>query len=123
MPWNTLGILEPHPSLWKRTFLSAIDQDLVKVTFFNPTGNYNLIRSKIIIRRIWETTNGNLVVEKGIFVYPNPSETIILLPIATDFFEAGLLSYKLEIKKFWNRRWYNRHVISEPVYNVRLQVQ
>lgn len=123
MPWISLGILNPHPNNWTTTPIGAIDQDFVKISFLNPSGNYDLIKSRILLRRKWDTNLGGNFIERAIIVYPSPSDTVILMPIASDFLEAGLTSYKLEIKKLWRRGYAGRPVITEPVYSLNLEVR
>jgi hypothetical protein len=118
MAWLNLGIVTPTEKLWRETIQSAIDQDLIRLTYIS-TGLISSIKSRLLVRRIWQI-DGELPIEEiAIVIYPSPNRILLNLPVLTDYVESGLATYKIQVKQYYSFR---RSVIVEPTYSLKIEV-
>lgn len=103
---------------WRSTPLSAIDQDLVRLTFIVETGTPTDLKSKILVKRVWSFPNDIQTEEQAQFVYPGP-RVVLRMPIPQDFIDAGFGTYKIQVKQYYRYRY----VLVEPIFHVQIEVQ
>lgn len=122
MGWLTLGLLDlagGHGLQWQQTPVSAIDQDVCRLTFINNSFDWRF-HSRMLIRRKWDFVEDIPHVEQGQIVNFAPQRIILNLPITAGYVNAGLAIYRLEVKKAY--RW-TRGTVSEPNVSVLIEVQ
>jgi hypothetical protein len=118
MAWIDLGIVTPTETIWRETTQNAIDQDLIRLTYIS-TGLISSIKSRLLVRRLWQIDGELPIEEKAIVVYPSPNRILLNLPILADYVESGLATYKIQTKKYYPFR---KQVMSEPTYHLRIEV-
>ncbi|MEG5018259.1 MULTISPECIES: hypothetical protein [unclassified Microcoleus] len=118
MAWLDLGIVFPDETIWRQTNQGAIDQDLIRLTYIS-TGVVSSIKSRLLVRRLWQIDGELPIEEKAIVVYPSPNRILLTLPVLTDYVQSGLATYKMQVKKYYPFR---RSVISEPSYALKIEV-
>jgi len=118
MAWLDLGIIFPDEAIWRQTNQSAIDQDLIRLTYIS-TGLISSIKSRLLVRRLWQIEGELPIEEKATVVYPSPNRVLLTLPVLTADVESGLATYKIQVKKYYPFR---RSVISEPSYALKVEV-
>jgi hypothetical protein len=118
MAWIDLGILTPTETIWRGTTQNAIDQDLVRLTYIS-TELILSIKSRLLVRRLWQIDGELPIEEKAIVVYPSPNRILLNLPVLTDYVESGLATYKIQVKKYYPFR---KSIIVEPAYFLKVEV-
>jgi len=118
MAWLNLGIVTPIETVWRETTQNAIDQDLIQLTYISM-GLVSSIKSRLLVRRLWQIEGELPIEEKANIIYPSPNRILLVLPVLADYVEAGLESYKIQAKKYYPFR---RSVITEPAYSVKIEV-
>ncbi|MEG4032117.1 MULTISPECIES: hypothetical protein [unclassified Microcoleus] len=118
MAWFDLGIVFPDETIWRQTNQSAIDQDLICLTYIS-TGLISSIKSRLLVRRLWQIDGELPIEEKAIVVYPSPNRILLNLPVLADQVESGLATYKIQVKQYYPFR---RSVINEPSYALKIEV-
>jgi hypothetical protein len=119
MAWITLGLLDTlNENTWSSTVLNAIDQDLIRLTYIT-SGIVSEIKSRILVRRVWEIEGELPVEEKAITVYPSSNRILLSLPVLPDYLESGLATYKIQVKRYFQ---YRRAIIKEPRYFLQVEV-
>jgi hypothetical protein len=118
MAWLDLGTVFPIETDWRQTSQSAIDQDLIRLTYIS-TGLISSIKSRLLVRRLWQIEGELPVEEKAIVVYPSPNRILLTLPVLTADVESGLATYKIQAKRYYPFR---RSVITEPSYALKIEV-
>jgi hypothetical protein len=118
MAWMDLGIVSPNETTWKETTQSAIDQDLIRLTYISA-GLIFSIKSRLLVRRLW-TIDGELPIEEQAeVIYPSPNRILLNLPVLADYVESGLATYKIQVKRYYPFR---KPIISEPTYSLKVEV-
>jgi len=118
MAWINLGIIPPAETIWRETTQNAIDQDLIRLTYIS-TGLISLIKSRLLVRRLWQIDGELPIEEKAIVVYPSPNRILLNLPVLADYIDSGLATYKIQVKKYYPFR---KSVIIEPAYFLKIEV-
>jgi len=118
MAWINLGIVTPTETIWRGTTQNAIDQDLIRLTYIS-TGLISSIKSRLLVRRLWQVDGELPIEEKAIVIYPSPNRILLILPILADYVESGLATYKIQTKKYYPFR---KQVMSEPTYYLKVEV-
>jgi hypothetical protein len=118
MAWIDLGIVTPTETIWQGTSQNAIDQDLIRLTYVS-TGLISSIKSRLLVRRLWQIEGELPIEEKANVVYPSPNRILLNLPVLVDYVEAGLATYKIQVKRYFPFR---KSVISEPAYSLKIEV-
>jgi hypothetical protein len=118
MAWIDLGIISPAETIWRETNQSAIDQDLVRLTYIS-TGLISSIKSRLLVRRLWQIDGELPIEEKALVVYPSPNRILLNLPVLADYVELGLATYKIQAKRYYS---YRRSIITEPAYFLKVEV-
>lgn len=103
---------------WQLTPLSAIDQDLIRLTFVVGSGTPTDLKSRILVKRVWAFPNDIQTEENAQFVYPGP-RVVLRMPIPQDFIDAGFGTYKIQVKQYYRYRY----VLVEPIFYVQIEVQ
>jgi hypothetical protein len=118
MAWLTLGTLDTaNLNSWNATELSAIDQDLIRLTYI-ATGPILDIKSRLLVRRVWQIEGELPVEEKAVVIYPSGNRILLSLPILPDYLESGLATYKIQVKRYFRFR---RAIIQEPRYFIQIE--
>lgn len=119
MAWRDLGIITPVETSWQETNQSAsVNQNLIRLTY-NSTGLTESIKSRLLIRRLWQVDGELPVEEKVIIVYPSPNRILLTLPALVDSVELNFTSHKIQVKKYYPFR---KSVITEPAYSLKVEV-
>ncbi len=118
MAWIDLGIVSPVETIWRETTQNAIDQDLIRLTYIS-TGLISSIKSRLLIRRLWQIEGELPIEEKANVIYPSPNRILLNLPVLADYVELGLATYKIQIKKYYPFR---KSIITEPAYFLKIEV-
>ncbi|MEG4275154.1 MULTISPECIES: hypothetical protein [unclassified Microcoleus] len=118
MAWLDLGIVFPDETIWRQTNQSAIDQDLIRLTYIS-TGVISSIKSRLLVRRLWRIDGELPIEEKANVVYPSPNRILLNLPVLADYVASGLATYKIQVKRYYPFR---RSIISEPLYALKVEV-
>jgi hypothetical protein len=118
MAWLNLGIVTPAETLWRETIQNGIDQDLIRLTYVS-TGLISSIKSRLLVRRLWQIDGELPIEEKAIVIYPSPNRILLNLPVLTDYVESGLATYKIQVKRYYPFR---RSIITEPAYSLKVEV-
>jgi len=118
MAWFNLGIITPIEKQWRETFQNAIDQDLVRLTYVS-TGLISSIKSRLLVRRLWQIDGELPMEEKAIVIYPSPNRILLNLPVLAGYVESGLATYKIQVKRYYPFR---RSIITEPAYSLKIEV-
>ena len=118
MARNYLGIVTPTEKNWRETTQSAIDQDLIRMTYIS-TGLISSIKSRLLVRRLWQIDGELPIEEKAIVIYPSPNRILLNLPVLADYVESGLATYKIQAKRYYA---YRRSIITEPAYFLKVEV-
>lgn len=118
MAWLDLGIIFPTETIWQQTNQSAIDQDLIRLTYIS-TGLISSIKSRLLVRRLWQIDGELPIEEKATVVYPSPNRILLNLPVLTDYVQSGLATYKIQVKRYYP---FHRSVIHEPSYALKVEV-
>jgi hypothetical protein len=119
MAWITLGTVDTFvENVWHTTALSAIDQDLIRLTYIT-SGVASGIKSRILVRRVWQIEGELPVEEKAITVYPSSNRILLTLPVLPDYLESGLATYRIQVKRYFK---YRRAIIQEPRYFLQVEV-
>jgi len=118
MAWNHLGVVLPNVTTWQETNQSAIEQDLIRLTYIT-TGLISSIKSRLLVRRLWQIDGELPIEEKANVVYPSPNRILLNLPVLADYVESGLATYKIQIKKYYPFR---KPLIIEPAYYLKIEV-
>jgi len=118
MAWLNLGTISPKETTWQETSQSAIDQDLVRLTYVS-TGLISSIKSRLLIRRLWQIEGELPIEEKANVIYPSPNRILLNLPVLADYVESGLATYKIQVKKYYPHRI---SIITEPAYFLIIEV-
>lgn len=119
MAWLDLGIIFPTETNWQQTNQNAIDQDLIRLTYIS-TGLISSIKSRLLVRRLWQIEGELPIEEKANVVYPSPNRILLNLPVLSDYVESGLATYKVQVKRYYPFR---RSVIVEPSYAVKVEAR
>ncbi|MEG4396471.1 hypothetical protein [Microcoleus sp. BROC3] len=83
------------------------------------TGLISSIKSRLLVRRLWQIDGELPIEEKANVIYPSPNRTLLNLPVLADYVESGLATYKIQVKRYYPFR---RSVISEPSYALKVEV-
>jgi hypothetical protein len=118
MAWLNLGIVTPTEKTWRETSQSAIDQDLIRLTYIS-TGLISSIKSRLLVRRLWQIDGELPIEEKATVIYPSQNRILINLPVLADYVESGLATYKIQVKQYY---LFRRAIIIEPAYSVKIEV-
>jgi hypothetical protein len=118
MAWIDLGVITPIETIWQGTTQNAIDQDLIRLTYVS-TGLISSIKSRLLVRRLWQIDGELPIEEKANVIYPSPNRILLNLPVLVDYVEAGLATYKIQVKKYYPFR---KPIISEPAYSLKIEV-
>jgi hypothetical protein len=118
MAWIDLGIVTPTETIWRGTTQNAIDQDLIRLTYIS-TGLISSIKSRLLVRRIWQIDGELPIEEKANVVHPSPNRILLNLPVLTDYVQAGLATYKIQVKQYYPFR---RAIVTEPAYSLKIEV-
>jgi hypothetical protein len=118
MAWLNLGIITPTEKQWQETVQNAIDQDLIRLTYVS-TGLISSIKSRLLVRRLWQIDGELPIEEKAIVIYPSPNRILLNLPVLADYVESGLATYKIQVKRYYPFR---RSIITEPAYSLKVEV-
>jgi hypothetical protein len=118
MAWRDLGIVTPTETIWRGTVQNAIDQDLIRLTYIS-TGLISSIKSRLLVRRLWQIENELPIEEKATVIHPSPNRILLNLPVLADYVESGLATYKIQIKRYYPFR---RALITEPAYSLKIEV-
>jgi len=118
MAWLNLGIVTPTEKVWRETIQNAIDPDLIRLTYIS-TGLISSIKSRLLIRRLWQIDGELPIEEKATIIYPSPNRILINLPVLADYVDSGLATYKIQAKQYYPFR---RSIIIEPAYSVKIEV-
>jgi len=118
MAWIDLGIVTPTETIWRGTTQNAIDQDLIRLTYIS-TGLISSIKSRLLVRRLWQIDGELPIEEKASVVYPSPNRILLNLPVLADYVESGLATYKIQVKKYYPFR---RSIITESAYSLKVEV-
>jgi len=118
MAWIDLGIVTPTETIWQGTSQNAIDQDLVRLTYIS-TGLISSIKSRLLVRRLWQIDGELPIEEKASVVYPSSNRILLNLPILADYVESGLATYKIQVRKYYP---YRKAIIVEPAYFLKIEV-
>jgi hypothetical protein len=118
MAWIDLGIVTPTEAIWRSTTQNAIDQDLIRLTYIS-TGLVSSIKSRLLIRRLWQIDGELPIEEKANVLYPSPNRILLNLPVLADYVESGLATYKIQVKKYYPFR---KSIITEPTYSLKIEV-
>lgn len=118
MAWLDLGTVNPVETIWQQTNQSAIDQDLIRLTYVS-TGLISSIKSRLLVRRLWQIDGELPIEEKANVVYPSFNRILLNLPVLADYVESGLATYKIQVKRYYPFR---KLVISEPSYALKVEV-
>ena len=118
MDWFNLGIVTPTERIWRETTQNAIDQDLIRLSYIS-SGLISSIKSRLLVRRLWQIDGELPIEEKAIVIYPSPNRILLNLPVLPDYVESGLATYKIQIKRYYPFR---RSIITEPTYSLKVEV-
>ena len=118
MAWLNLGIVTPTETIWQETSQNAIDQDLIRLTYIS-TGLIPSIKSRLLVRRLWQIDGELPIEEKAHVIYPSSNRILLNLPVLADYVESGLATYKIQVKKYYPFR---KPVIIEPAYSLKIEV-
>lgn len=119
MGWVDLGIVDPVENLWRETSESAIDREsLIGLTYIS-SGLISSIKSRLLVRRVWQIEGSLPVEEQAKIVYPSANKILLALPALPDDVDLGLVVFKVQIRRYY--RFY-RAVIQEPRYYIRVEV-
>jgi hypothetical protein len=118
MAWIDLGFITPTETIWQGTIQNAIDQDLIRLTYVSA-GLISSIKSRLLVRRLWQIDGELPIEEKANVIYPSPNRILLSLPVLVDYVEAGLATYKIQVKKYYPFR---KSVIIEPAYSLKVEV-
>lgn len=118
MAWLNLGIITPTEKQWQETVQNAIDQDLIRLTYVS-TGLISSIKSRLLVRRLWQIDGELPIEEKAIGSSPSPNRILLNLPVLADYVESGLATYKIQVKRYYPFR---RSIITEPAYSLKVEV-
>lgn len=118
--FRQLGIISMKGDSWQKwqsTLLSAIDQDVIRITWL--AGNsVDQIRSRLLLRRQWETQEG-FFNDPAIILYPTIEPQVLYQPVSPQFIEAGLATFKVQVKKLIRL---NRWITTDLLYSVKIEV-
>ncbi|WP_445173790.1 hypothetical protein [Microcoleus sp.] len=117
MAWLDLGIISPSETIWQQTNQNGIDQDLIRLTYIS-TGLIYSIKSRLLVRRLWQIDGELPIEEKASVIYPSPNRILLNLPVLADYVESGLATYKIQIKKYYPFR---KSIITEPAYSLKVE--
>jgi hypothetical protein len=118
MAWWDLGVITPTETIWQGTSQNAIDQDLIRLTYVS-TGLISSIKSRLLVRRLWQIDGELPIEEKANVIYPSPNRILLNLPVLVDYVEAGLATYKIQVKKYYPFR---KPITIEPAYSLKVEV-
>jgi len=118
MAWIDLGIVIPTETIWQGTTQNAIDQDLIRLTYISA-GLISSIKSRLLVRRLWQIDGELPIEEKANVIYPSPNRILLNLPVLADYVESGLATYKIQVKKYYPFR---KSIIIEPAYSLKVEV-
>ena len=118
MDWLDLGIVFPNETIWQQTNQNATSQNLIRLTYIS-TGLISSIKSRLLVKRVWQVDGDLPIEEKADIVYPSPSRILLNLPVLANYVEFGLAAYTIQIKKYYPFR---KPIITEPVYSLRVEV-
>jgi len=118
MAWIDLGVVIPVETTWQSTSPNAIDQDLIRLLYIS-TGLISSIKSRLLVRRLWQIDGELPIEERANVIYPSPNRILLSLPILADYVESGLATYKIQVKKYYPFR---NSVIVEPTYSLKIEV-
>lgn len=118
MAWLDLGVINSQEIDWQQTSQSAVNQDLIRLTYAS-TGLISSIKSRLLVRRVWQIDGELPVEEKAIVIYPSQNRILLHLPVFDDYFQLGLTTYRIQIKRYFRFRG---AIIQEPPYSVRVEV-
>jgi len=117
--WIDLGVVTPTEKTWRETMQNATDQNLIRLTYIS-TGLISSIKSRLLVRRLWQIDGELPIEEKAIVVYPSPNQILLNLPILTDYVELGLATYKIQVKQYYPFRR-SLSIITEPAYFLKVE--
>lgn len=118
MDWLDLGIVSPSETIWQQTNQNATNQNLIRLTYVS-TGLISSIKSRLLVKRVWQVDGDLPTEEKADIVYPSPNRIILNLPVLANYVEFGLEVYTIQVKKYYPFR---KSIITEPVYSLRVEV-
>jgi len=118
MAWLNLGIIPPTETIWRETPQNATDQDLIQLTYIS-TGLISSIKSRLLVRRLWQIDGELPIEEKAFVIYPSPNRILLNLPVLADYVELGLATYKIQVKRYYPFR---QSIITEPTYSLKVEV-
>ena len=118
MAWIDLGIVTPTETIWRGTIQNGIDQDLIRLTYIS-SGLISSIKSRLLVRRLWQIDGELPIEEKASVVYPSPNRILLNLPVLADYVDSGLATYKIQVKKYYPFR---KAIIAEPAYFLKIEV-
>ena len=118
MDWLDLGIVSPSETIWKQTNQNATSQNLIRLTYVS-TGLISSIKSRLLVRRVWQVDGDLPAEEKTNIVYPSPNRILLNLPGLANYMEFGLVAYTIQVKKYYPFR---KSIITEPAYSLKVEV-
>ncbi|WP_293356281.1 MULTISPECIES: hypothetical protein [unclassified Microcoleus] len=118
MTWITLGTIDVFgEQIWNTTQSPASSQSLIRLTYITG-GTIADIKSRLLVRRLWQI-NGELPIEEqAITVYPSSNRILLTMPILPDHLNSGLATYKIQAKRYF--RW-RKSMIQEPRYFLQVE--
>ena len=118
MAWLNLGNVVPAETIWRQTQQATDQQSLIRLTYIS-TGLISSIKSRLLVRRLWQIDGELPIEEKAVVIYPSPNRILLNLPVLADYIESGLATYKIQIKRYYPFR---RSIITEPAYSLKVEV-
>lgn len=121
MVWHQLGLIPMGSNSlddWRATDLSATDQELIRVSWMVGQ-SFPELQSRLLVRRRWQMASGPITVEKAILLYPSVEPQIIRKEIPPQYTAAGFDSFRVEVKRTAQFRYYG---LFEPAYSVLVEV-
>lgn len=118
MAWLDLGTISPSETIWQQTNQEATSQNLICLTYVS-TGLISLIKSRLLVRRLWIIDGKLPIEEQANIIYPSPNRILLNLPALSSYVELGLATYKVQIKKYYPFR---KSIITEPAYSLKVEV-
>ena len=83
------------------------------------TGLIASIKSRLLVRRVWQIDGELPTEEKANIVYPSPNRILLNLPVLANYVESGFDAYTIQVKKYYP---YRKSIITEPAYSLKVEV-
>lgn len=117
MSWTDLGTVtmgKDSEFIWQNP-ATAGTGELIRITWVTTSETFPYIQSRVLLRRNW----GNAGTEPAILLYPSIESQIIYKSTAP-FVAIGLSLFDVQVKRLFKWR---KQVISEPVYDLKIENQ